>query len=101
MRTLATASRTPPLTPETFGEEMRKRGDRANAKDVKLFTSGSDQPFIMDKYRDAFNELVKAEKLFYAGKQLAWSKEDIQNFIQVLTHFTFLKELVPYTVVET
>jgi len=94
MQGLVTSSRTPPQTPEAFGEEMRKRGNRAKAKNVNLFTNGSDQPFIMKKYEDAFNELVKTKKLFYDGPaSTTWSKDDIQNFLQALPHFTVLEEL--------
>merc|ERR1712054_541481 len=52
--------RQPPCTPARFEQKLNERKARAQKKGVSLFTNGSDQPFIVQKYKQAFDEQVKA-----------------------------------------
>merc|ERR1712048_7390 len=85
--------RRPPLTPDAFGEEMRMRAESAAAKKVNLFTNGKDQPFLIDKYNKAFNEMVASNHVLgcpYAG----WGLPELCRVLEVFPHCTALTDLV-------
>ena len=87
------ALRRPPCTPAQFAEQLKKREIRAKEKGVDLFTSGKDQPFVLDKYNKAFAELTHAEKFdFY---QMGWGDEEVAHFAEVLVQCKDLKEASP------
>ena len=79
---LARGTRTPPCTPERFKEMLDERQARANQKGVSLFTSGSDQPFVIDKFAAAFEEQILAERFIYAA--LGWTDRDMETLAEVL-----------------
>ncbi len=87
----ASALRRPPCTPAQFAEEMNTRGARAKAKGVDLFTSGKDQPFVLDKYKHSFDELVRAEKFDFGG--MSWGDDEAARFAEVLSYCKDLKIL--------
>ena len=89
----ASATRDPPCTPEQFAEELEKREVRATNKGVKLFTSGSDQPFVLDKYKKAFKELTYAEKFQCDAKK--WGDDEIAQFAGVLAQCKDVTETWP------
>lgn len=84
--------RSPPMTPERFKLEMEKRKSRAKSKGVPLFTNGSDQPFILDKYVAAFNQAVLSVRA-YEFEYLNWDLADIDCFADVLVHCPELRVL--------
>jgi len=83
--------RGPPQTPERFASELKKRKLRAESKGVALFTNGSDQPFILDTYRAAFEQQVYTTEFFFMG--LGWTTKEIECLAEVLPHCKNLKEL--------
>ena len=85
--------RTPPCTPAQFSEELRKREIRAKMKGVALFTSGKDQPFVLEKYHQAFAELLHAESFKYA--YMNWGDAEIAHFAEVLAQCEELKVARP------
>jgi len=58
---------------------------------VPLFTSGSDQPFVLGKYKQAFTELTHAEEFDY--RCMNWGDAEVTQFAMVLTECKELKEL--------
>ena len=89
----AKALRVPPCTPAQFSEQLKQREVRAKSKGVDLFTSGKDQPFVLEKYCQAFAELINAEKFNY-GK-MNWGDDDAAKFADVLAECKGLKETWP------
>ena len=49
---------------------------------MSLFTSGSDQPFVIDKFAAAFEEQILAERFIYAA--LGWTDRDMETLAEVL-----------------
>jgi Ran GTPase-activating protein (RanGAP) involved in mRNA processing and transport len=70
---------------------LDERQARANQKGVSLFTSGSDQPFVIDKFAAAFEEQILAERFIYAS--LGWTDRDMEPLVEVLLHCRNLKNL--------
>ena len=85
--------RKPPCTPSQFSKELEERKVRAEKKGVDLFTSGSDQPFVLDKYGQAFAELTHAKKFNYGG--MKWGDDDLVQFVEVLTYCKDLQDTWP------
>merc|ERR1712113_1363189 len=83
--------RGPPLTPQGFHQQMQVRKDRAEKKGVNLFTSGSDQPFVIDKYTKSFEEQVKAVAFDFG--HMGWGDNEIELLAEVLPQCKNLKEL--------
>ena len=83
VRKFARAARPPPCTPRQFAEQLKKREIKAKTKNVALFTSGKDQPFVLDKYTDAFGELIKAKKFMFIA--MNWGDAEATCFSEVLT----------------
>ena len=79
---LARGKRAPPCTPERFKQMLDERQARATQKGVTLFTSGSDQPFVIDKFAAAFEEQILAERFIYAA--LGWTARDMETLAEVL-----------------
>ena len=90
VRKFANAMRSPPCTPAQFFKELEERKARATKKGVDLFTSGSDQPFVLDKYNQAFAELTHAEKFNFG--RMTWGDDELSRFVETLTHCHELKE---------
>ena len=74
-------------------KELEERKVRAEGKGVDLFTSGSDQTFVLDKYNQAFAELTHAQSFNY--NNLKWGDEEVAKFAEVLAHCKELKEPWP------
>ena len=89
----AAALRVPPCTPAQFTEQLKKREMRAKSKGVDLFTSGKDQPFVLDKYSQAFAELIKTEKFDFTS--MGWGDNEAVHFSEVLAECKELKEVSP------
>lgn len=82
--------REPPCTSLRFAEQMKQRAARAAEKNVDLFTSGKDQPFVLDKYKDAFEELILTEKFSFNG--LKWGNAAAVTLVEVLHFCLHIKE---------
>jgi len=83
--------RMPIRTPEDFEMQLKERGRRAMDKGVNLFTSGSDQPFILKKYASCFKELAAAENLDYGNSK--WGDAEILELSKLLKGYTSLQRL--------
>merc|ERR1719453_2074843 len=88
---MAKSQRGAPHTPERFEIELEKRKQRAEQKKVNLFTSGSDQPFVIDKYRAAFIDQTLLTK--YMFDNMGWSTTEIECLAEVLAQCKVVEEL--------
>ena len=57
---------------------------------MPLFTSGSDQPFVIGKYAKAFAEQTKATRLDFIN--LGWGDNEMKILSEVLVKCTCLEE---------
>ena len=78
----STCLREPPCSPERFEVELEKRKNRAEKKGVSLFTNGKDQPFVLVKYKKAFDDLSHGKKFDYTN--MNWGDDQLEQFAQVL-----------------
>uniref|UniRef100_A0A7S4UYR3 Uncharacterized protein n=1 Tax=Alexandrium monilatum TaxID=311494 RepID=A0A7S4UYR3_9DINO len=89
---LSHSKRRPPVTPERFELELKERGQKAQEKGVDLFTNGKDQPFILDKYREAFFAAAEgAEALDYTNME--WGPAEAKILSEALPHHKRVKKL--------
>jgi hypothetical protein len=91
VKKFANAMRKPLLRPEDFERELELLRAAAKAKNVNLFTSGKDCDFVIQKYKDCFNDLASPEKLDYTG--MGWGNDEVAQLGKALAGNTSLKEL--------
>jgi len=93
LRQFSCFRRSPPLTPERFEQELEVRRKRAVEKHVTLFTNGKDQPFILEKYHEAYAEFTKSTGLAYCNMTPIWNKAELNELGRALPDFLSLRQL--------
>ncbi len=72
----------PPLDPESFGHELQLRKERAEARELHLFTSGKDNDMVPALYAASFQKLLLVRELAFTDSQ--WGCAEITTFCRTL-----------------
>jgi len=91
VKKFAMSKRQPPRTPEDFELALLERGQRAKDKGVDLFTSGRDQPFILDRFCSTFVELANAKQFDFT--RMDWGDTEAVQFSKMMLSCQCLEQL--------
>jgi len=78
----AQACAKPPMLPEEFDEQLKKRRQRMEERGMSLFTNGKDTGIVPKIYRESFECVRLAKHLSYAG--MAWGDTEVHKLCKVL-----------------